>query len=103
MKAIIFNENIRIITWVLIGGLLALIFGILQKKSLTTLSKVDNSKILLKTYLFSSLRIIVAALIIFISFSYGMFSGFGCIISFIFFRGVWIMVMVNESKKNIKD
>lgn len=88
--------------WVLLGALLAFLFGYLQQLSLSKIDVSQAQRVLSRTMAFSALRILASLAVLFMAFRTGILNGLGCLSTFLVVRWVWLIVLVRKGKNNME-
>lgn len=102
---ITFNQVFQsIYFWVLAGGMLALIFVLLQKHSITHFGPGNAQKVLSHTLAQSALRVLLSVAVLFLAFKTGLYNGLACLITYILIRWIWMFIFLWKNKKEkVKD
>jgi len=88
-----------IILWGCVGLFTGLTLGWSQWKTTSSVSNQDPNKIITTAYLLSFIRIICAAVILFLAFRQDLGSGLAALFTFIFGRWIWTILLVKRISK----
>lgn len=90
--------------WSFAGGGLAIVFVLLQKRSMAHISTEDAQKILSNTLGQSAIRVLISVAVLFLAFKTGLKNGLVCLITYILIRWIWIIMYIwNIKKEKVKD
>ena len=90
----------QLIIWIGLGIFTGFGFSAFLKSSTEKISDKTNVNKITVFYAMSAFRIVIAALLIFFSFSQGFLSGFACLLSFIISR--WILIFILARRHQAK-
>jgi hypothetical protein len=86
--------------WILIGSMLAMIFGVSQKYSLVRSGGADAQHVFATAMLSSALRVLISVVVLFFAFKTGIQNGIASLFSFIVIRWIWLLLLVKDKNKN---
>jgi hypothetical protein len=84
--------------WVLAGALLAVIFAVLQLAGFHRSSAMDPQRMISKSMLQSGIRVLLAAALLYLSFSSYIQHGLACLIAFLLVRWISLFILAHKIK-----
>ena len=99
MKPILNAIISNIFFWGIVGGLLAYVFILLQKRSVEHIDPDQTQKVLSQTMAQSALRVVLSVGVLFLAFKTGLSNGLACLMVYILIRWIWMFAYLRQLKK----